>query len=341
MQPVTFEQLGASLHYRNRIINGDMSVDQRNGGNQIAMPLGAPYIIDRWKFGNGNAVPSKGNLGQVLLTSPPAGFPFLYRLVFTTTVAYAPVANDPIRFSQFVEGYNFNDAQWGTANAQLIVLEFWAVVGSAGAYAVALQNAAATRSFVSTFTISAAGTWTKVRLNIPGDTGGTWAVASNAPAFCLMFPLCIGSTYQTSTLNAWQDGQFYSTSGAVNVLGAVNASLSITGVALMVGAAAANAEPEFRKYSDNLIDCQRYYQGFSSVRVSGWQGNANGPVFGAFLISPQLRAAPTVAFSNQTYTNASGLIDSTTNNSVFRPSITATAAGVGTCSFTTTLDADF
>jgi hypothetical protein len=28
----------------------------------------------------------------------------------------------------------------------------------------------------------------------------------------------------------------------------------------MVGAAAANAEPEFKSFSENLLDCQRYYE---------------------------------------------------------------------------------
>jgi hypothetical protein len=41
----------------------------------------------------------------------------------------------------------------------------------------------------------------------------------------------------------------------------------------MVGAAAANAEPAFKSYSDNLIDCMRYYEKLS---LDTWCGSVTG-----------------------------------------------------------------
>jgi hypothetical protein len=277
LNPATKQYVDATnIRYRNRIINGDMTADQRNGGSLVAMPTGNAYLIDRWKLNNPSAVASKGSCGQLMLASPPPGFP-VYGLQFATSTAYpTPAASDAIRFLTIIEGYNFLDAQWGTAQAQPIVVEFWANAPVAGTYAFSVNNYAATRSYVATYTLPA-NTWTKVRVNIPGDTGGTWAVAANAGMLVLGISLCVGATAQTSTLNAWQPGNFISAAGVVNVLSAVNNSLSITGVALMVGAAAANAEPEFRKYSENLIDCQRYYekcnaQWIGDATISGTYG---------------------------------------------------------------------
>jgi hypothetical protein len=102
----------------------------------------------------------------------------------------------------------------------------------------------------------------------------------------------MGST-RSAASGSWQAGNFLSVTGAVSVVGTNAALFSITGVALMVGAAAANAEPEFKKYSDNLIDCQRYFQtmnflygavNFGSIIV----GSSDFPV--------QMRAAPTVFY---------------------------------------------
>jgi hypothetical protein len=280
-------------HYRNRIINGDMSVDARSGGALIAMPAADAYAIDRWKFNN-SGVASKGNVGQH--TSSALGA-YPYYLLFSTTTAYSPAASDIIRFWQAIEGYNFNDAQWGTASALSVVLEFWAQGTVAGTYSFSLQNGAVNRCYIGTFNLPA-NTWTKVRANIPGDTAGTWSVAGNAAALYLGFGLCVGATLQTATVNAWQAGGFISATGSINVLGAINNILAITGVALMVGSAAQNAEPEFRKYSDNLIDCQRYYQSISGslyvpvANLATW----NGALWSSVL-PVTMRASPTVALS--------------------------------------------
>jgi hypothetical protein len=325
-------------HYRNRIINGDMAVDIRNGGALIAMPAAGGYIIDRWKFLSNIA--SKGQAGRVAIAAPSI-LPFPYSLQFITQTAYAsPAAGDVARCAQLIEGINFNDAQWGTALAQPVTLEFWANAGLAGTYSVAATNVALNRSYVSTFTLPA-GNWTKIKLNIPGDQSGTWAVADAAAALSLSFALCIGSTYQTATLNQWQAGAFLAATGATNVFASTSNYLALSGVALMVGAAASNAEPEFRKFSDNLIDCQRYYQKYVQVMASGYNA-AGANVLVQFLLSPQMRASPTSGFGAPAYANASGLAVNEVNldNLRLQATITAVGYGYGVAS-PLTLDADF
>jgi hypothetical protein len=253
--PVT--SLWSNIRYRNRIINGDMSVDQRNGGVTVAMGATA-FAMDRWRFLNVSGLASKGAYGQITISPLVAGLPFTKCMGFQTSTAYpSAAAGDLVNFYHVVEGVNFADTQWGTANAQPVTIEFWAACGVAGTYGVALHNGAGNRSYVTTVALTTA--WAKYRLTIPGDTAGIWAVADNAAALQLGFQLCAGSTYSTSNLNAWQAGNFWGATGAVNVLATTSSALYITGVALMVGAAVA-IEPEFRKYSDNLIDCRRYFQ---------------------------------------------------------------------------------
>jgi hypothetical protein len=327
-----------NIRYRNRVINGDMSVDQRNGGATFALGASS-YAIDRWRaFVSGTA--SKGNCGQIAPANSPVGF--LYALTFGTTVAYSsPAAGDLLIFNQSIEGYNFNDAQWGTVNALPVVLEFWASAAIAGTYAVSLINGAASRSYVSTFALPAGG-WTKVRLNILGDTSGTWNVAATAGSLAIRFTLCAGSTFQTSTVNAWQAGNFLSTPSTTNVLATTSGALSITGVALMVGTAAANAEPEFKKYSDNLIDCMRYFNKFN-FQLGGYGAGAGGVTTNSITLAPQMRATPTAVIqSGMSYGGpATSASTSPASNSTITTSITISGAGGAWAYGLLTADADF
>jgi hypothetical protein len=319
-----------NVRYRNRIINGDMSVDQRNGGAVIAAAGG--YVIDRWTY-TGQGI---GNIGQ-LSTGGVVGNQFLFALNWATTTAHVVAAADASQFYQGIEGCNFNDAQWGTVNAQPITLEFWAYSSLTGTFAGCLQNGATTRSYVFTFSIPTANVWTKIRLNIPGDTAGTWNVAGNAAAAVLSFNLGLGSNYAHAA-GVWVAGGFNTAPGAVNPVATLNATFSITGVALMVGAAAANAEPEFKKYSDNLIDCQRYY--WNGQMYFGGYGIATQEIDVPIPFPTSMRASPTCVntgnFNNNT--NASGFI-SVANMTSMQTYVTNT--GVFVINTTFTADADF
>jgi hypothetical protein len=193
----------------------------------------------------------------------------------------------------------------------------------------------------------AANTWTKIRINIPGDTAGTWNVAGNASAAVLIFSICVGSTYQIAP-NVWTAGSFSAPTGAANIAATLNAQLNITGVALMVGAAAQNAEPDFRKYSDNLLDCQRYFWKALSGNPVNLVIFAYAPAAGyttaVYWSAPVvMRAAPTLvaAWGSGSNANAAGnsiLADNRTVGS----SINSVAAGGYAATWSiTSLDADF
>jgi hypothetical protein len=343
LQPATKEYvdgpvaaLWSNIRYPNRIINGDMAVDQRHGGAAITLPAGTGYSIDRWACrgqGVGNA--QQTALGQA--SRPPAGFPFA--LSWVSTAAHAVAAGDYTQFTQAIEGYNFNDANWGTASAQPVVLEFWATATQTGTFAGALQNAAQNRSYVFTYNIPVANTWTKIRISIPGDTAGTWAVASAVSAASVIFNLGAGSTY-AATAGAWTAGLFLTTSGAVNVVATLNASLIITGVALMVGAAAVNAEPEFKKYSDNLIDCMRYFN-TSQVAFVGY-GIAANVYYASAYFQALMRVSPTfVITANNSNNFTESSMTAVTGFSGVTLLGTATATGSYTSNYKITADADF
>jgi hypothetical protein len=162
-----------------------------------------------------------------------------------------------------------------------------------GTFGGSLRNAAANRSYPFTYTISAANTFEFKTITVAGDTTGTWAT-DNTEGINVFFGLGVGSTL-SGTAGAWAGSNFLSATGATSVVGTNGATFYITGVQLEAGTVASPFER--RDYGRELIMCQRYfcYAGGSAGRaMSATVSNQMQ------LLSPQMRATPTVAIKNGT-----------------------------------------
>ena len=239
--------------FRNRIINGDMRIDQRNAGASVT-PTGNAYTIDRWAAGMSQA--SKFSVQRS--TTAPTGF--INSALITSTSAYSVTSTDRFAFSQFIEGLNCTDLGWGTASAKTMTLSFQVRSSLTGTFGGAFQNNASDRSYPFTYTISAANTWETKTVTVAGDTTGTW-LTNNEIGIQVRFSLGTGSTY-SNTAGAWVAGDYRSATGATSVVGTNGATFYITGVQLEVGSVATPFER--RDYGRELIMCQRYY-----YKVSG------------------------------------------------------------------------
>ena len=283
----------------NRIINGDMRIDQRNGG---AAGTAFGYMVDRWAYGASRA--SKGTWGQVAAPSP-GGFP--YALSFTSSSAYALTAADYFQFHQSIEADAVSDLMWGTASAQPVTLSFWARSSLTGTFSGCVGNYASTRSYPFIFSILAANTWTKIVLTVPGDTAGTWVMSGNAGSISVIFDLGTGTTYR-GPANAWASANYVGATGAVSVVSTNGALFYVTGVKLEIGSVATPFNRQ--SLAKSMADCQRYYQqlgGYSqSVIIQAYAASATHPVAVTIGLPTTMRAAPTAAFSGSwTAANAS------------------------------------
>ncbi len=70
----------AVIRNANPIINGDMRIDQRNGGASITVPSGSAFVVDRWRSGMSGA----NGTGQRVACSL-TGFPSMVRLTGTSS----------------------------------------------------------------------------------------------------------------------------------------------------------------------------------------------------------------------------------------------------------------
>jgi hypothetical protein len=278
--------------FRNRIINGDMRIDQRNAG--AAVTANGAYPVDRFLINNDTTGAYSGQQDS----SAPAGF--VNSLKFTTTTADASIAAGELCFvRQFVEGTNVSDLAWGTANAKSVMLSFWVRSSLTGSFSGAISNSGYNRSYPFTYSISAANTWEYKTVTIPGDTTGTWLTTTGI-GLRIYWNLGTG-TDNTGTASSWVGAGNVGADSTVAVIGTLNATWYITGAQLEVGSVATPFER--RDYGRELAMCQRYYQIFKGngsylARFSAGQAwvstnTANHNV--SFIVS--MRAAPVLTQS--------------------------------------------
>ena len=243
--------LSPQTGFKNRIINGAMTIDQRNAGASVTPASGA-YTLDRWAAVQTTAskFSVQQNAGAV---TPPVGF--VNYLGVTSLSAYSVLSSDAFAMVQRIEGTNVSDLGWGTANAQAVTLSFWVRSSLTGTFGGALRNSAADRAYPIAYTINAANTWEQKTVTIAGDTSGTW-LTTNGIGINVFFGLGVGSTF-SGTAGAWSGSDFRSATGATSVVGTNGATFYLSGVQLEKGSVATPFE--FRSIGQELALCQRYY----------------------------------------------------------------------------------
>jgi hypothetical protein len=271
---------------RNRIINGDMRIDQRSAGASVTPAGGSGYFsCDRWQ----QWLSQNSKYSILRSTVAPAGF--ANSLLVTSASAYTVLTTDNFALSQHIEGFNAQDLGWGTASASSITLSFWVRSSLTGTFGGAFSNSAVNRSYPFTYTISAANTWEQKTVTIAGDTTGTW-LTDNGIGIRLWFSIGAGSTY-LGTAGSWAGAGYRGATGQTSVVGTSGATFRITGVQLETGTVATPFER--RSYGQELALCQRYYEnGLTKLYV----GTNSGTQVIAQHYSVRKRAdSPSVSYS--------------------------------------------
>jgi hypothetical protein len=280
---------------KNRLINADMRIDQRNAGASLTPTTDGQYTLDRFQvyISQASKFSIQQNAGSV---TPPAGFN--YYAGITSLSAYTVGSSDYFCFVQNIEGYNIGDFAWGTASAKTITISFWVRSSLTGTFGGSIRNGAANYSYPFTYSISSANTWEQKTVTIAGPTSGTWTTV-NTSGLQLILGLGVGST-NSGTAGAWTGSSVLSATSATSVVGTNGATFYLTGVQLEVGSTATPFER--RLYGQELINCQRYYwkitedDGFTGiVNVAA---NSSADVYGVFQFPVAMRTSPTGSYGS-------------------------------------------
>ena len=262
-------QDNSSLLFRNKVINGDMRIDQRNAGAKVT--LDSKFGVDRFVQFIASNFFTAGL--QQKTDTPPTGFSHYLRVSADT--AGTATAGQYAFLAQAIEGFNVSDLAWGTSSATAVSLSFWARSSLTGTFSGSIKNNTEDRSYVFSFSISAANTWEYKTITIPGCPDGTWDKATNA-GFRISWDYGSGSA-RRSTAGAWLSGNFSGATGSVSLSQTLNATLDLTGVQLEAGPTATPFER--RPIGTELSLCQRYYEKSYNIDVVPGTASSN---FGKF-----------------------------------------------------------
>jgi hypothetical protein len=279
------------LGFRNRIINGDMRIDQRNEG---AAASSGSFIVDRFPWFKGT---SGATVTAQRSSTAPTGF--VNSLVFTVSTGSSPAAADINALWQMVEGTSMADFGWGSAGALTVTMSFWVRGSVTGTYSVSFRNNASDKFYLATYTVNTADTWERKTITIPGETSGTW-LTTNGIGMQIVWDIGYGSDFN-GTAGSWGSSVIRRTSGSVQLVANTGATLYVTGVQLEVGNAA--TEFERRSYSQELEMCFRYFRRYASdasnhCLLPGYGlANATTGGYGPVQLTPVMRDNPTLSVS--------------------------------------------
>jgi hypothetical protein len=285
-RPLQPSQLRAPTVFRNLLINGDFQIDQRNAGAAKSIAsTGNTYCMDRW-FGFGQNTEGVFSVQQVTTSVPVSGAKYACKI--TTTTADASIGSAQIYgIAQSVEGNNISNLMFGTAGAKTITLSFWVRSSLTGLFTGSLYNGSNNRSCPFTFTIFAADTWQKIIVVVPGDVTGTWA-SDNSKGITLLISAGLGSSYK-GTPGAWAAGAYYGSTGAVDLISTLNATLYLADVQLEAGSGASDFE---RLPVDAVLRrCQRYFT-ILTTSIQGYLQAGTFSMSNSVILPVLMRADP-------------------------------------------------
>lgn len=287
---------GNATSFKNRIINGGMTIDQRNAGASVT----TGYPVDRWNVlaTQASKFTSQQNAGAV---TPPAGF--TKYLGMTSSSAYSVLTGDTFGMVQLIEGLNLADLSWGTADAKTVTLSFQIYSSLTGTFGGSVTNGAANRTYLFSYSVPAANTWTTISVTIAGDTTGTW-LTTNGIGMYVRFGLGSGATF-SGTSGVWAAGNFVQPTGTVSVVGTSGATFYITGVQLEVGSTATSFD--FRDYGRELILCQRYYEVFGGQIDAALNSSVTSTNYGTWFFHTTKRSTPSITQTGLAITGTNGI----------------------------------
>jgi hypothetical protein len=290
-----------ALSNRNKIINGAMTIDQRNAGASVTAN-GGIFPVDRFVFNTSQ----DGKATAQRSTVAPSGF--TNSLLYTSSSAYSVLSSDLFALEHRLEGFNTSDLAFGTASASAVTASFWVRSSLTGSFGGALTNSARNRSYPFSYTISAANTWEYKTVTIAGDTSGTWS-SDNSRSLILIFSLGAGSTY-SGTAGSWSGSTLTQPTGSTSVVATSGATFYLTGVQLEAGDTATPFE--HRSYGQELALCQRYFQKYTNPPLRGVASTVSTSGRSAMVLPNTMRASPTVSISGTLSIFDGGGVDTTT-----------------------------
>ena len=274
---------GLQFANRNKIINGEFRVNQRNHSGSAGHNA---YTLDRWKY----ARSANTEFSTSQSTDTPDGFANSVKLDCIGANGSTGSA-DYAYFRYHIEGQDLQELNKGTSAAKVATLSFYVKCDITGTFAINVVDENS-RMCNLTYTVSNTN-WNRYIVTIPADTSGALA-NNNSSQLSIHFYIIAGSNITSGgSLNSW--GAYNSghlAQGHTANIVSTDHNWYMTGVQLEISDYATPFE--HRTYAQELSLCQRYFYRLAGDDTTIATGHQNG-AYGIFPIRyPQeMRAQPT------------------------------------------------
>ena len=310
---------GNQFANRNKIINGEFRVNQRNHSGSASHNS---YTLDRWKY----ARSANTEFSTTQSTDTPDGFANSVKLDCIDANG-STGANDYAYFRYHLEGQDLQDLNKGTSAAKVATLSFYVKCDITGTFAINVIDENNSRMCNVTYTVSDTN-WNRYIVTIPADTSGALA-NTNAAGLSIHFYIIAGSNITSGgSLNSWgaYNSGYLAQGHTANIV-STNHNWYMTGVQLEISDYATPFE--HRTFAQELALCQRYFQFIGAGYICAARGASSSTYLYSYTCPVNLRASPTISTSNdiahgtftvRRYRDDTGVSDSTTTpttNSTF------------------------
>ena len=264
---------------RNRIINAACDIAQRSS---IVCSVGISGYggPDRYYTTNNGAGGQFTQIQNGTLNFNIGRFS-VRQNVNTGTTSFA-AGNFWFGITQQIEGFNSYDLR-----GKPVAISFIFNANLTGTYSVSLRDSTASQSYVTTFA-AVANTPLQVKILIPAIPLAAITPLTNGLGLYVAVGTQNQGTFQTSTLNAWQAGNFLCANTSTIWAATAGNFIELTDLQLEEGTAVTPTER--RSYAVELAMCSRYYE--SSNGSNSYVINAG--TLNSFQFKVSKRASPTV-----------------------------------------------
>lgn len=244
------------------VVNGSMTVSQENG-NTLGTTNGY-FAADQWALYFTAATAAMSIQRVQIRTLANA----VNQLEYKCTTAKAVLGGtDNVLISQPIEGSWFQQAGFGTATAQRLVMRFQVTL-PAGLYHWHFANSASNRHCAVPFTIAGGEANTAVvkEIVIPPDTSGTWLTADGVIGIVADLVLAAGATVTGGTASTWGSTTYYAASTQFNILSSTSNVARLADVGMKLDPDATGVYGQYEVSAvDAVYNATRYVYYFGSA----------------------------------------------------------------------------
>ena len=270
--------------FKNRIINGALSIWQRGTSITPALNSLTSYVSDRW---------ASYQTGAALAVSRASGLTSGSNVFQYAASVTGGVGNTEVTFLQCIESLNTADL-----SGQSITFSGWLYSTTAKSITLYIDSADVADVFSAT---------TNRASVVFSHTGSGWEKAT--------------LTYASANVAVANGIRVRFSFGALT-----SGTVGFTGVQLEKGSVATSFD--YRPYGTELQLAQRYFQKFSAILLGGYAG-ASTTYYTTYLFPVELRAIPTILYSNFINSNSGNAGTNSVGTKVWRVGAIMTLLGNG------------